>query len=155
MSPLDFSKAKIYKITNDYNDKVYVGCTCDTLVKRFSYHKKDRTRNRNLNRPLYQLMNEIGFERFRIQLICEYPCDDKYQLKQKEGEYIRAMGALNVHNAGNMKPYEENRLKNEDRKNYRKEKIECECGCMISRSDISTHKKTKKHIALMQVKQQI
>ena len=54
-----------------------------------------------------------------------------------------------------MTPYEENRLKNEDRKNYRKEKIECECGCMISRSDISTHKKTKKHIALMLVNQQV
>ena len=32
----DFSQGKIYKITNDYNDDIYVGSTCDTLVKRFS-----------------------------------------------------------------------------------------------------------------------
>jgi len=32
----DFSQGKIYKITNDYNDAIYVGSTCDTLVKRFS-----------------------------------------------------------------------------------------------------------------------
>jgi hypothetical protein len=31
--PQDFSKAKIYKITNDFDDDVYVGSTCDTLVK--------------------------------------------------------------------------------------------------------------------------
>ena len=40
-------------------------------------------------------MNEIGETRFRIQLICDYPCEDKYQLKQKEGEYIRDLGTLN------------------------------------------------------------
>ena len=27
----DYSKGKIYKITNDYNDHVYIGATCDTL----------------------------------------------------------------------------------------------------------------------------
>ena len=150
---IDYSQAKIYKITNDYNDQVYIGCTCDTLVKRFSYHKKDITRNRNINRPLYQLMNEIGFERFRIQLICNCPCEDKYQLKQKEGEYIRMMGTLNVYIAGNIAPRDEKRDKTEDRINYKKEKVECDCGCMIRRSDISTHWKTKKHQQIMDEKQ--
>ena len=40
-------------------------------------------RNRNLDRPLYILINEIGFERFRIQLICDFPCEDKYQDKKR------------------------------------------------------------------------
>ena len=149
---IDYSQAKIYKITNDYNDQVYIGSTCDTLVKRFSYHKKDRTRNRNINRPLYQLMNEIGFERFRIQLICDFPCEDKYELKQKEGEYIRTIGTLNVYIAGNIAPRDEVREKIEDRIIYKKEKIECDCGCMIRRSDISTHRKTKKHQQIMDEK---
>ena len=149
---VDYSQAKIYKITNDYNDQVYIGSTCDTLVKRFSYHKKDRTRNRNINRPLYQLMNEIGFERFRIQLICDFPCEDKYELKQKEGEYIRTIGTLNVYIAGNIAPRDEVREKIEDRIIYKKEKIECDCGCMIRRSDISTHRKTKKHQQIMDEK---
>ncbi len=38
----DFSKGKIYKITNDYNDDVYVGSTCNTLVKLFSAHKNNK-----------------------------------------------------------------------------------------------------------------
>jgi hypothetical protein len=37
-APRDFSKGKIYKISNDYND---VGSTGDTLVNRFSTHKRD------------------------------------------------------------------------------------------------------------------
>lgn len=91
----DFQKGKIYKITNDYNNDVYVGHTCDTLVKRLSYHKTHSKQDVNKNRPLYKLINEIGFERFRIELVCDYPCQDKYQLSQKEGEHIRALGTLN------------------------------------------------------------
>jgi len=37
---VDYSKGKIYKITNDFNNDIYVGSSCDTLIKRFSYHKK-------------------------------------------------------------------------------------------------------------------
>ena len=96
----DFSKGKIYKITNDYNDDIYVGSTCDTLGRRFSRHKAD---SKYKNMLIYKLMNEIGFERFRIQLIIDYPCEDQYQLSQKEGEYIRLMGTLNKKIEGRTK----------------------------------------------------
>ena len=96
----DFQKGKIYKITNDYNDEIYIGSTCDTLVKRFSAHKKTCNNDKSNHLPLYKLMNEIGFYRFRIQLIEEYPCEDKYQLRQKEGQYIRQLGTLNKIIAG-------------------------------------------------------
>ncbi len=48
-------------------------------------------------------MNNIGIERLRIELICEYPCEDTYQLRQKEGEYIRNLGTLNCYIAGRDK----------------------------------------------------
>ena len=38
----DLSKGNIYIITNDYNDDVYIGSTCDTLIKRFSAHKNGK-----------------------------------------------------------------------------------------------------------------
>ncbi len=85
----DFNKGKIYKITNDYNDEVYVGSTCDTLNWRFINHKEKSKLDTKKNIPIYKLMNEIGFDRFRIELIEEYTCQDKYQLTQKEGHYIR------------------------------------------------------------------
>jgi hypothetical protein len=31
-------------------------------------------------------------------------------------------------------------------------KVECECGCMVRRNYMSTHKKTKKHIELLNKK---
>ncbi len=96
----NFQKAKIYKITNDYNDDVYIGSTCNSLVRRYIQHKSDSKNEKYQNRPLYKLMNEIGFERFRIQLIEDYPCEDKYQLRQKEGDYIKSIGTMNLLQAG-------------------------------------------------------
>jgi len=98
----DFGKGKIYKITNDYNDEVYVGSTCDLLTKRFSYHRGDHRKERCKNIPIYKLMNEIGFERFRIELIENYPSQDKYQLRQREGHFIRELGTLNKRIEGNI-----------------------------------------------------
>ncbi len=91
----DLSKAKIYKITNDYNDDIYVGSTCDLLTKRFSAHKRERNCAKRTNSKLYSLMREIGTERFCIYLIEEFPCDNKYELSQREGYWIREIGTLN------------------------------------------------------------
>ena len=99
----DFNKGKIYKITNDYNDDIYVGSTCDTLIRRFINHKGDHRKERCKNIPIYKLMNEIGFERFRIELIEDYQCQDKYQLRQREGHFIRQFGTLNKLIAGRTK----------------------------------------------------
>ena len=96
-----FNNAKIYKITNDYNDDVYIGSTCDTLTKRFSVHKNFSVSKKH--RPLYVLMKDIGIERFRIDLIEEYPCKDKMELNMREGYYIRDMGTLNIQIAGRTK----------------------------------------------------
>ena len=158
----DFNKGKIYKITNDYNDEVYVGSTCDTLIRRFSYHKRDLKTQQCKNRKIYKLMNEIGFERFRIELIEDYPCQDKYQLIQREGHFIREFGTLNKKIEGRTKQeydtkrYEDNKDKiSEQCKKYREtnklsEKITCNvCGSIISRGETSRHIKTSKHQELM------
>ncbi len=117
----DFSKAKIYKITNDYNDDVYIGSTCGELNKRFSQHKcvsKDPSKH---NIKFYKLINEIGFERFRIELIENYPCEDKYQLRQREWYWIREHATVNMRIAGRERNqyYQDNRehekLKNKER----------------------------------------
>jgi hypothetical protein len=119
----DLSKGKIYKITNDFNDEVYVGSTCNTLDKRFLGHKYDSKKKNLLNLPLYKLMNEIGFERFRIELICDFPCEERYQLREKEGEFIRQLGTLNnkVECRTQKEYYHENKAKYLE---YHKEYVE-------------------------------
>ena len=171
---VDYSKGKIYKITNDFNDEIYVGSTCDTLVKRFSNHKKDSKKERTKDITFYKLMNEIGHTRFRIQLIEDYPCEDTYQLRQREGHFIREMGTLNLVVAGRTRTEynQENKEKisakgkeyreknreiiNEKKKEFRKEhkeeikeykktQITCECGACIQKGELWRHKKTQKH----------
>jgi group I intron endonuclease len=125
----DFNKAKIYKITNDYNDDVYVGSTCNTLVKRFSQHKCHAPRAEYGDRSLYKLMNQIGDTRFRIELIEDYPCEDKYQLRQREGHFTRLFGTLNMNIPGRPKKetdkeyQEKNKEKIKEYKEKNKEKF--------------------------------
>lgn len=61
----------IYKITNDINNKVYVGKTNFSIQKRFQEHCKDAFRTKNEKRPLYRAMQKYGVEHFQIELIEE------------------------------------------------------------------------------------
>lgn len=61
--------AYIYQITNDINDKIYIGKTETSLEQRFKEHCKDSQTKRCENRPLYRAMQKYGIEHFSISLI--------------------------------------------------------------------------------------
>ena len=63
--------AFIYKITNDVNEKVYIGKTLHSVEKRWKEHINDSKRERTENRPLYRAMNKYGVEHFHIETIEE------------------------------------------------------------------------------------
>ena len=67
--------AYIYKITNQINQKIYIGKTEFSIEKRFKEHCQDAFRDRNEKRPLYAAMRKYGIENFCIELIeeTEYP----------------------------------------------------------------------------------
>ena len=172
----NFQNGKIYKITNDFNDSIYIGSTCDTLEKRMIRHKMDK--QKYPNRLLYKLMNDIGFSRFRIDLLENFPCSDKYELLQREASYIRQHEKeklLNMEipnrlykewyndNKEHKKSltreyYEKNKeLISEKSKVYREENTEriklkrsekytCECGSHIVKDTLARHKRCQKHI---------
>ena len=52
----------IYKITNNINDKVYVGQTAGTLEERFKQHKKKINSEDRKTYPLYNAMRKYGIE---------------------------------------------------------------------------------------------
>ena len=156
---VDYSQAKIYKITNDFNTDIWIGSTCDALVKKFSVHKADAIRNLRKDCILHNLIREYGFDRFRIQLIEDFPCEDLYQLRQRQGHYIRELKAINKY--ADDKDYREKNREhiNERYKEYSKkpevearikerssETVVCECGCSLRRDSISRHQKTKVHL---------
>ena len=72
--------AYIYQITNDINDKVYVGKTEFSIQKRFAEHCQDAFRERNENRPLYAAMRKYGIEHFHIELIEETDSPEEQEM---------------------------------------------------------------------------
>ena len=72
---------------------------------------------------------------------------DKLYHKKNREEILKKMKLYKAKNKEKLKLYYE---KNKDKANARqREKITCECGCVSTRVNISTHRKTKKHLKLM------
>ena len=63
--------AYIYKITNDINNKIYIGKTEFSIEKRFQEHCRDAFKERNEKRPLYAAIRKYGVEHFHIEIIEE------------------------------------------------------------------------------------
>ena len=63
--------AFIYKITNDINNKIYIGKTEFSIEKRFKEHCADSQKDFKEKRPLYSAMKKYGTEHFHVSLIEE------------------------------------------------------------------------------------
>lgn len=61
----------IYKITNDINQKVYIGKTEKSIKERFKEHCRDYKYPRYEKRPLYAAMKKYGTEHFHVELVEE------------------------------------------------------------------------------------
>lgn len=59
----------IYKITNEINEKVYIGQTAFGIEKRFKEHIKKAQSLAYVHRPLYNAMNKYGIDKFHIELV--------------------------------------------------------------------------------------
>ena len=65
----------IYKISNDINNKVYIGQTIKTIQKRQQQHINDAQLNEKKSFHLYNAINKYGVEHFKIEQIEE--CSDE------------------------------------------------------------------------------
>ena len=62
----------IYKITNDFNDLIYVGKTTETVKSRFNRHCRDRKSSRVYG-SIDNLIQTIGREHFNVEEIEKVP----------------------------------------------------------------------------------
>lgn len=109
-----YKDGKIYKITNDIDDEVYIGSTIQSLNDRWINHKSEMINiEKYPNSKLYTKIRELGVEHFKIELIEEYSCENLEELKQKEQQWIRTHGTLNYHLPGRTRKqyWEENKEK--------------------------------------------
>jgi hypothetical protein len=138
----NYQNGKIYSIRSPNNEKYYIGSTTQRLSCRMTGHRKIK------NETSKEIINNGGAY---IELIENYPCNNKEELCKREGELIRQFkdNIVNKRIEGNTK---EQYRKNEGRfvleKQYEKAKIKynCECGSILRTGDKSSHLKTNKHI---------
>ena len=77
----------IYKITNQLNNKVYIGKTVESLEERWKEHKLESRKPIRGSRPLYAAIQKYGLENFKIELIEDNI--DLEQLNFKEQYWIQ------------------------------------------------------------------
>lgn len=131
----DYQKAKIYKLWSPSKNLVYYGSTTQAISQRLSGHMREyrqcKKRKGNCNSYLI-----LECEDYKIELVEEYPCNNKQQLLKKEGEYIKNNICINKRVAGRTKKeYHKDNKKIIDERNkiYDKE----------NRENISQRKKQK------------
>ena len=152
---VNYANGKIYKIWSPGANLTYYGSTCCTLRDRMYKHRHNAKKDNP--RELSYLV--LTHEDARIELVQEFPCENKQQLLRKEGEYINNNECVNRITPGRTtaeyyydtkERFKPQRLqwyqKNKERILARdKIKIECKCGGKYSYSNKSNHEKTELH----------
>ena len=143
-----YQNGKIYKLTDNTNGNIYIGSTTQTLNRRLQKHRASYNcyLNPNVKQGYMTSFNIIKNNDYKIELICDYPCDTNRQLEEKEQEYIDMYDCINKSwSYGNdLEKYKLNIKKHTLERS--KKKYICECGCEVLLSNKSRHIKTKKHI---------
>jgi hypothetical protein len=97
----DYQKGKIYKLYSPSKNLVYYGSTVQSLAQRLSGHIRGiRDYNKDNNKKYCSSFLVVECEDYKIELLEEYPCNNKQQLFKKEGEYIRNNECVNKCIAG-------------------------------------------------------
>jgi hypothetical protein len=161
-----YNNGKIYSIRSHQTDDVYIGSTCMPLSKRFHGHKSSYKLQLVGKQPYEcSAFKLTKFDDCYIELVEDYPCENKQQLLRREGELIRSMPCVNKLIAGRtQKEYQkEYNIKNQEykkdmaRQQYEKNKadilstVTCEiCNCKVTKQHLTRHNKTKKHLHNLQ-----
>jgi len=81
-----YQDGKIYKLTCK-DGHYYIGSTTTSLIKRFSSHKYSI--KKNTNGGYYTYFNSLPITDINIELIENYPCNTKGELRKREDYYIQ------------------------------------------------------------------
>jgi len=121
---VNYQHGKIYSLRSYQTDKIYVGSTARKLCARMGQHRYDYKTGVDISAK--ELMQ---YDDCYIELLEEYPCENKLQLKRREGQIQRQITCVNKNIAGRTKKeyYEDNKElileKNKNRYEDKKEDI--------------------------------
>jgi hypothetical protein len=79
---MPYSKAVIYKIYNiDEPEKLYVGSTANSIWRRLYSHKSMSKKGKTF---FYTEVRRLGWNKFNIEVIENFPCNNKQELLAEE-----------------------------------------------------------------------
>jgi len=167
----DYKNGKIYKLWSPEGDEIYIGSTIQPLYKRFHHHKDARQCSSKI---LFEKYNDVKIELIEScscdnkeqltkkegEYIRNNKCvnkeiagrtkkewreDNKEYKKEYDKEYLEKYREDNKDKIKeNKKEYYKN---NTDKiKEYRSQKITCDCGRTITLGNKAEHEKRKVHI---------
>jgi hypothetical protein len=91
----EYQNSKIYTIRcHTDKDIIYVGSTTQPLNKRWGDHKKLIGTKNAIS--ISRIMEEKGLDNFYIELFENYPCNNKEELRRREGQVTRDIGTVNI-----------------------------------------------------------
>ena len=84
-----YQQGKIYAIRTHQSEKVYIGSTCMPLSKRLYGHRTNRESYEQGKFRRITSFDVLKYDDHYIELVEEFPCDNKMLLHRREGEVIR------------------------------------------------------------------
>lgn len=139
-----YQHGKIYSIrSRSRPDLVYIGSTTQALSKRFGKHKapSNLTRSREI----------IAIGDAYIELIQDYPCENKEQLNRRAGQVQRSMDCVNIRIEGRTKSqwYADNAeamvIKHTHYKQHNKDSISAQTKQYLQKNKDTISAKTKQY----------
>lgn len=85
----DYQKGQIYRLWSEHTNKFYIGSTCSPLAKRLWEHRNDYNlfiKEKQHYMTSYELF-KLGD--VKIELLEDFPCNNKKELNRREGQLIR------------------------------------------------------------------
>lgn len=146
----------IYKIQHSTEANLcYIGSTFNYMNRQYQHMRC--IKDENCQKRLYVRIRATGgVFSYTISIIEEIPDIDKLNLRLRENEYIINLKPSLNHNKAFTTPEQKKEavkeyyIKNRDILLLKKKsKIQCECGCLLSRSNPYDHRASKKHVRLL------
>jgi predicted GIY-YIG superfamily endonuclease len=159
---IDYSNITIYKIIHkedNENTNVYVGSTSNFLNRKYT-HKSAccNCRDKKYNQKKYVFIRENGgWSEWSMVEVEKYPCNNKREAEEREEYWRRHFDAkLNTKKAYTTVEERLEREKYTQKIRYERNRLNilkklsqrvfCECGTYVPKYNLSSHRKTKRHL---------
>ena len=168
---VNYQNGKIYKITSNQTNQVYIGSTCDALCQRIANHRAKYRLYLAGDGHRVTSYAVIQYEDAVITLVENHPCENKEQLLRRERHHIEnTLNCVNRYHPGRtaaeyrrdnkeiiavkMKAYHDDhreellqkmKARHNATREVREQKVTCVCGKRVSMASLKRHERTGKH----------